>query len=68
MPLKNKKGSNLLYKEKISAQKLYNTANQNNSFINSYFNIWKGLYASFQMTLHVKMAMHIHSGTLEAFI
>ena len=28
---------NLLDKEKISVQKLYNTTNQNNSVINSYF-------------------------------
>ena len=28
---------NFLYKEKISVQKLYNSANQNNSVINSYF-------------------------------
>ena len=31
------RGFNLLDKEKISVQKLFNTANQNNSFINSYF-------------------------------
>ena len=30
------KGLNLLDKEKISVPKLYNTANQNNSVINSY--------------------------------
>ena len=34
--LKSKKGLNLLDKEKMSIQKLYNTANQNNSVVNSY--------------------------------
>ena len=30
---------NLLHKEKISVQKLNNTANQNNSVINSYYSL-----------------------------
>ena len=33
------KNLNLLDKEKISVQKLYDTANQNNSVINSYYQL-----------------------------